>query len=157
MSGARRRTFSAPSLRQAASCDLRPHRRNSVGVAPRPWSLGGRRQSGKSEAAIDDISTPEFVRYALNAGFSKDDLLQAEAALNNDDASSSLPRRIMDAVAAQHTGRKPWVGPLPKPRRSPAITIGDVQVTFKKTNKKIESSSTGSLSGKRPAGEGRRR
>ena len=71
--------------------------------------------------------------------------------MNNDDASSSLPRRIMDAVAAQHTGRKPWVGPLPKPRRSPAITIGDVQVTFKKTNKKIESSSTGSLSGKRPA------
>lgn len=71
--------------------------------------------------------------------------------MNDDGASSSLPRRIIDAVAARHTGRKPWVGPLPKPRRSPTMTLGDVQVTFKKSKKKNESSSTGSPSGKRPA------
>lgn len=70
---ARRRTFSAPPLRQAVSCTLRRHHGNSVGVAPRPWSLGGRRQPGMLEAANDDISTSEFVRYALDAGFSKTD------------------------------------------------------------------------------------
>ena len=57
MSGARRRTFSAPSLRQAASCDLRPHRGNS-GLWVVAVNLGSQRRRSTTSPRRSSYGMP---------------------------------------------------------------------------------------------------
>lgn len=81
---------------------------------------------------MESVDTPEFVQRAGVAGFTvadkvktgKEDSDQSYISLGE----SSLAKRIVDAVAHGSTG-KPLMGTLPKPRRSPLMTLG---VAFEK-------------------------
>jgi len=58
-------------------------------------------------ANVDEISTPVFLRYALEAGFSKDELLQAEVDPDGElpsisskegDTCSARPSRLLQTL-----------------------------------------------------------
>ncbi|KAJ1281684.1 hypothetical protein BS78_04G324700 [Paspalum vaginatum] len=82
--------------------------------------------------------------WRCQAGFTMDDLIQAERQLApfDESISSSLKRcplasKIVNTLAGSRP--KPWRGPLPKPRSSPPQTLGDVRVTVQKSRKKSRS------------------
>lgn len=132
-----RRFSPAPSLCEALQPSGTPERCAGWStVTPRPWSLGASSSVSQLQEDQDeeDLSTPDFVERALAAGFSKSDLIKAEAALRSGATTSSLPHRIIDAVAS-HRGMKPSRGPLPQPRASPPVTLGDVQTKDKRSTK----------------------
>jgi len=88
---------------------------------------------------------PNLVRQAAVHGFSKEQLCEAEMALQDssvrrrEEASASpaptdnkvvLVRNIMKAwIDVRRTARTLWSGKLPRPRISPVITLGDCAVT----------------------------
>lgn len=92
------------------------------------WSSGY-----DSEESNDDVtlspSTPEFVKDALDAGFTLDQLVRAERALASGNSPSSsekiLPKLITSTMAKKKMVGAPWKGPLPSPRVSPPRTLGD--------------------------------
>ena len=62
-------------------------------------------------------------------------MFEAEAALRSkgDADTPELPRRLLDAMVNRHAERKPWRGPLLKPRCSPLVRLGDIQVLDKRS------------------------
>ena len=83
-------------------------------------------QSGR--AFHENISSPDFIRLAGEVGFSRHQVFEAEAALRSkgDADTPALPRRMIAAMVNRHGDRKPWRGPLPKPRRSSPVRLGDI-------------------------------
>ena len=76
----------------------------------------------------EDPSTPEFVQLALEAGYSIDELVATEDALNAGNSSNNLKSAhsiVSNLVNRKITGGAPWQGPLPPPRISPPRTLGD--------------------------------
>jgi hypothetical protein len=72
---------------------------------------------------------PEFLKEALDAGFTVDRLARAEEALISGKESSSEDHRFSMAVVSKLVRRKletsPWQGPLLAPRILPPRTLGD--------------------------------
>ena len=101
-------------------------------------------------------STPEFVKDALEAGFTVDQLARAERALASGNIPSSSDRRLSRSVISSLVHRKlvgtPWHGPLPSPRVSPPRTLGDffAKATYQYRSAKTPASS-GSVSGRSPS------
>ena len=91
--------------------------------------------------------TPDLVRHAAVHGFTKDQLYEAELALQDSSVRRrveetitpvptnmkvELVRNIMKALIDVHQmTMKPWSGKLPRPRDSPAMTLGDCAVKDK--------------------------
>jgi len=101
-------------------------------------------------------STPEFVKDALEADFTVDQLARAERALASGNIPSSSDCRLSRSVISSLVHRKlvgtPWHGPLPSPRVSPPRTLGDffAKATYQYRSKKTPASS-GSVSGRSPS------
>jgi hypothetical protein len=89
---------------------------------------------------------PDLVRQAAVHGFAKEQLVEAEMALQDSsiqrrveaslspttsDTKVVLVRNIIRAwTARQRALMTPWSGKLPRPRTSPAMTLGDCTATF---------------------------
>ncbi|RLN34226.1 hypothetical protein C2845_PM03G30090 [Panicum miliaceum] len=102
------------------------------------------REDGDSYVSGESITDSEFMRDAVLAGYSVDEIRQAEALSTNAVSPSfgsvscdadqvkhrrSLAQRIVDAVAERRPPAvKPWKGPLPKRRISPKLSLGDILV-----------------------------
>ena len=118
-------------------------------IASKFWSSG----DSDSESAVDEdflveensISTSEFISEAAAAGFTVQNLQQAEQELSSTevrDCSTSvskgtappLAKRIIDAMVQRKTHSRPWQGPLPPPRVSPPKTLGDAFVSARWIN-----------------------
>jgi hypothetical protein len=85
-----------------------------------------------SDDPDDDVTsptTPEFIKEALDAGFTVEQLARAECALESGNSISSsekfLPNLIVNTMARKKLVGAPWEGPLPSPRVSPPRTLGD--------------------------------
>jgi hypothetical protein len=99
------------------------------------WDTGN--EDDSSEESETEEATPTLIREALEAGFTIEQLRQAEAELET--PSPSTPKVVRtnlkeDSMAKQIVGTwitnrrkngKPWTGPLPPPRKSPLRTLGD--------------------------------
>jgi hypothetical protein len=83
-----------------------------------------------------DISTPTLVTQPCQAGFSAEQIAQAEADLDSISSSGpqvraelkigSTSKQIVDIwIQNQKNKIKPWSGPLLSPRRSPLRTLSD--------------------------------
>jgi hypothetical protein len=112
------------------AADLRP-----MGFQSKFWSL-----EDEDDPVITSQSpfTPDLVRQAAVHGFSKEQLVEVEIALND----SSIRRRVEASMSPTASDKKvvlvrnifeawgrrsavaPWVGILPPPRRSPSLTRG---------------------------------
>jgi hypothetical protein len=84
----------------------------------------------------EDITSPTLVSEALAAGFTVDQIHQAEPELQPPTSSTteagakvsetSLSKQIVNVWVNNHSKKiKPWKGPLPPPRQSPPRTLGD--------------------------------
>ena len=77
----------------------------------------------------DEPSTPEFIKEALEAGFTLELLSRAENAFNSGSTPSSSDLKLANSIVSKMVERKidgrPWQGPLPPPRVSPPRTFGD--------------------------------
>jgi hypothetical protein len=114
--------------------DLRP-----LGVKSKFWALMD--DDGSDEEVVQSPYTPDLVRQAAVHGFVKEQLVKAEMALQDSsiqrqvEASASpassdtkvvLVRNIIKAwTERRRTSMAPWSGKLPRPRTSPAMTLGD--------------------------------
>lgn len=96
------------------------------GLRSKFWAVDSD-ESSDEEEEIESIDTPEFVRRAVNAGFSMDELVKAGheegSSSYNSLCNSSLDKCVVDTVIQRNAG-KPWTGPLPKPWKSPPMTLG---------------------------------
>ncbi|CAN6361771.1 unnamed protein product [Urochloa humidicola] len=124
---------------RAVEASARPRRIHGVErINSKFWA----REDSDSDSSVDeeliaeDISTPEFIAEAAAAGFSWQELQQAERELASPEVSSksgieetrslpSLASRIVSALVQRKTENRPWKGPLPPPRVSPPRTLGD--------------------------------
>jgi len=77
----------------------------------------------------DEPSTPEFIKEALEAGFTLELLSRAENTFNSGSTPSSsdlkLANSIVSKMVVRKTDGRPWQGPLTPPRVSPPRTFGD--------------------------------
>ena len=77
----------------------------------------------------DEPSTPEFIKEALEAGFTLELLSRAENAFNSGSTPSSSDLKLANSIVSKMVERKtdgrPWQGPLTPPRVSPPRTFGD--------------------------------
>jgi len=94
------------------------------------WASGGDSdESEEDEPKVHSPSTLEFVKEALDAGFTIDQLATAEQVLDTGKASLPrdllLPRAIVESLIKRKLVGEPWQGPLPAPRVSPPRTLGD--------------------------------
>ena len=76
-------------------------------------------------------STPVFVREALEAGFTIDQLSRAEKALDSGmhSGDARLAYSIVSTMVQRKLAGRPWQGRLPPPRISPPRTLGDAMAT----------------------------
>ena len=76
-------------------------------------------------------STPVFVREALEAGFTIDQLSRAEKALDSGMHSGDvrLAYSIVSTMVQRKLAERPWKGQLPPRRISPPRTLGDAMAT----------------------------
>jgi hypothetical protein len=74
-------------------------------------------------------STPEFVKDAMDAGFTIGQLIKAKQVLSSGKSSTTdnvhLPSTIISTMVKKKLVGTPWQGPLPAPRVSPPRTLGD--------------------------------
>lgn len=77
-------------------------------------------------------ATSEFIKDALDAGFTLDQLSRTERVLDSGKSPLSgdlhLPKSIITTLAQKKLAEAPWQGPLPAPRVSPPRTLGDCLV-----------------------------
>jgi hypothetical protein len=119
--------------------DLRP-----IGVKSKFWAIADDDES--DEEIIQSLFTPDLVRQAAVHGFGKEKLAEAETALHD----SSIQRRVEASTSPASSDTKvvlvrnifkswvdrrrpsmtPWSGKLPRPRTSPAMTLGDCAATI---------------------------
>ncbi|RLN23396.1 hypothetical protein C2845_PM07G35170 [Panicum miliaceum] len=161
--GARSAGLGAPCRRHSAPL-IFPSPDPLHGVRPgtsgsRFWALSGEESSEEEESAGEEashasgesISSSDFIRDALLAGFSVDEVRGAEALATNGISPRFgsvsggaghakhhrfLAQRIVDAVAERRSPAvKPWRGPLPKRRISPSLSLGDIPVTDRRSKK----------------------
>lgn len=118
------------------AADLRP-----IGSKSKFWSLV---EDEDLEVAPQSPLTPDLIRQAAVHGFSREQLCEAEMALQDSlvhrrvEASASpastdkkavLARNIVKAwIGDRRTAMTSWSGKLPHPRISPLITLGDCAV-----------------------------
>jgi hypothetical protein len=90
-------------------------------------------QSSDDQDVEDEPSTPEFVKEAVEAGFTVKELSRAERALESGTVSSpgyiKLAKSIVAKLVQRKTSGRPWQGPIPPPRVTPPRTLGDVIAT----------------------------
>lgn len=76
-----------------------------------------------------DPSTLEFIKDAMDAGFTIKQLSRAEQALGSGNVLSSgdchLSKTIISKMIQRKLVGEPWHGPLPPPHVSPPITLAD--------------------------------
>jgi hypothetical protein len=100
------------------------------------WAIGEGYSSVESDEEEDEAASPVLVQEALIAGFTIDQICQAEAELDTPPAATtkvcaklkegSISKQIVDVwVNNRRKQGKPWSGPLPPPRQSPPRTLGD--------------------------------
>ena len=90
-------------------------------------------QSGDSDSEVsedEEPSTPDFIAQAKDAGFSIDQLVKAEKAIDSGNVNPcSSDVRLANSIDSELVRQKlvgaPWKGPLPPPRVSPLRTLGD--------------------------------
>jgi hypothetical protein len=119
------------------------------GVEPRHGSkFWATREDGDSSREEDegcDEATPMLMDEALAVGFTIDQIHQVEAELETPSTSTpkvqmklkegSFSKQIIDAwVRNRWNDGKPWIGPVPPPRKSPLRTLGDAIATTKVEN-----------------------
>ncbi|TVT98286.1 hypothetical protein EJB05_56418, partial [Eragrostis curvula] len=94
------------------------------------WALESDGDSSCDEEDSDgeSISNSIVVHHAAAAGFSVQHLVEAETELlknpKADSDDKSLSSSIINAVASRMAKVSPWRGPLPRPRKSPPMTLG---------------------------------
>lgn len=85
----------------------------------------------------------DFFQDAVRVGFTTDEIMRAEALAANASPefvsahgvagharhAKRLTTRVVDAVAELRAPCGKWHGPLPKPRISPRVSLGDVRIT----------------------------
>jgi len=111
-------------------------------IASRFWAQPEDTDDSDDEDPVHEVSVPsipEFVKDALEAGFTVDQLARAERALASGNIPSSSDRRLSRSVISSLVHKKlvgtPWHGPLPSPRVSPPRTLGDF---FAKATERIK-------------------
>jgi hypothetical protein len=104
------------------------------------WALEEKTEDDEEE--LTTLTTDEFIEAASHAGFSIEELLQAEAKLQDvgkisqaspGSAEFRCPRasKIIPEIARGKSLKdhmNPWKGPLPKPRVSPPRMLGDAVI-----------------------------
>lgn len=138
------RRLSTPTL--VPSYSLAGAKGNRYGS--RFWPLEGEvsvEEEGDEEGgeSPDSLGDEDFFQDAIRAGFSVDELMRAEALAANASPKFAsahgvtgharhvrrLTTRVVDAVAELRVPCGKWQGPLPKPRITPRMSLGDVWVT----------------------------
>ena len=109
---------------------------NSVCLQSKFWVSS----EDESEEDFPTPSNASLLRRAENAGFQAEDLVHADVLLQNSDIKAQVTatvtpatisdsarhvRKLMSALIKSHSTAQPWQGPLPPPRVSPPVTLGD--------------------------------
>jgi hypothetical protein len=93
----------------------------------------------------DKATTPELVAEAIEAGFTVDQIRQAEAELESPSTpkvcsklkDGSISKQIVEVwINNRRNQGKPWTGPLPPPQKSPLRTLGDALANAKVENRR---------------------
>jgi len=90
-------------------------------------------EESEQEDNYESVSSPEFIRRAMELGFTVPELLQAENEMPSPTSQvpiveGSIVAKILNTMvkhASSKPARRPWRGPLPPPRVSPKQTLGD--------------------------------
>ena len=90
-------------------------------------------EESEQEDDCESVSSPEFIRRAMELGFTVPELLQAENEMPSPTSQvpiveGSIAAKILNTMvkhASSKPARRPWRGPLPPPRVSPKRTLGD--------------------------------
>jgi hypothetical protein len=94
------------------------------------------------ESDDDDITSPSLVTEALEAGFTIDQIHQAEEELESPSSEKpkvsskvrdeSISKKLLELWSTNCRSRvQPWKGPLPSPRQSLLHMLGDVLANVK--------------------------
>jgi hypothetical protein len=118
-----------------------------IGVKLKFWALANDDDTD-DEIVSQSPDMPDLVRQAALHGFTKDQLFEAELALQESlvrrrveetktlvsmDMKVELVRHIMKAlIDVRRTTMKPWSGKLPRPRQSPVMTLDDCTIKDKR-------------------------
>lgn len=112
----------------AAEATRRPKPVHGVPFHSKFWAQAG--DSEEDDSDDDELSTSDFINRAAYEGFSLDQLLRAQKALDSGSKSSCssgvlLAKSIVSKLVHRKVNGAPWKGPLPAPRVSPPRTLGD--------------------------------
>ncbi|KAF8762277.1 hypothetical protein HU200_009665 [Digitaria exilis] len=138
----------SPLGNRGAGLSGEPARAKGNRYGSRFWPLEGEvslEEEGDEEGgeSPDSLGDEDFFQDAIRAGFSVDELMRAEALAANASPKFAsahgvtgharhvrrLTTRVVDAVAELRVPCGKWQGPLPKPRITPRMSLGDVWVT----------------------------
>lgn len=103
--------------------------KHAVPISSKFWAQGDEADESEDEEP-QSPTTPEFLKDAVEAGFTVEQLLRAERALASGNKSPDstdllLSKEIVSTLVSRKKHIVPWSGPLPKPRISPPTALGD--------------------------------
>jgi hypothetical protein len=124
------------------------------------WASGDDDASSVS-SADEEFSSIDLVKEATEAGFTVDQLCQAEYELSTPSSvtpktgnrlkEGSIAKKVIDMwVNNRRSKGQPWSGPLPPPRQSPLRALGDALANAK-IEKKVRINSPHASRDRRPA------